>query len=187
MSPKHPWTEELKLLQQILRKTELVPATKWGAEVFTYEGRNVVSYGGFKNYFSLWFYNGVFLSDPYQVLVNAQKGKTKALRQWRFSHRDEIDEAQVLEYVHEAIQNEIQGKSWKPERSETPPMPTILTQALARDNTLKEAFERLTAYKQKEYIEYIDAAKQEKTRISRMEKSIALIKEGKGLNDKYQK
>lgn len=186
MPPKHPWMEELSLLQQILRKTELVPATKWGAEVFTCEGRNVVSYGGFKNYFSLWFYNGVFLNDPYQVLVNAQEGKTKALRQWRFSHRDEIDEARILEYVHEAIRNEKQGKSWKPERSEAPPIPDILAQAIAEESAVKEAFDRLTPYKQKEYIEYIGGAKQEKTRISRLEKAIALILEGKGLNDKYQ-
>ena len=48
------------------------------------------------------------------------------------------------------------------------------------------SFDSLTPFKQKEYSEHIGSAKQEKTRISRLEKSIPLIAEGKGLNDKYR-
>jgi uncharacterized protein YdeI (YjbR/CyaY-like superfamily) len=43
--------EELKLIASILKKATLEKTIKWGAEVFTYNGNNVVSYGGFKNYF----------------------------------------------------------------------------------------------------------------------------------------
>jgi len=59
----------------------------------TYNGKGMWSInGGFKNYFTIWFYNGVFLKDKYKLLVTASEGKTKSLRQWRFTSMDEIDE-----------------------------------------------------------------------------------------------
>ena len=36
------------------------------------------------------FIKGVFLHDDYNKLINAQEGKTKAMRQWRFESIDEI-------------------------------------------------------------------------------------------------
>jgi uncharacterized protein YdeI (YjbR/CyaY-like superfamily) len=45
----------------------------------------VVGIGSFKSYFGLWFHQGALLSDDENVLINAQEGKTKALRQWRHS------------------------------------------------------------------------------------------------------
>jgi len=38
----------------------------------------------------------------------------------------------------------------------------------------------------KEYMEHIDEAKQEKTKISRLEKIKPLVLAGKGLHDKYK-
>lgn len=86
------WDEELALIAAIFDKTPLEKSIKWGADVFTCNGKNVVSYGGFKDYFTIWFYNGVFLEDKFKVLINAQDGKTKSLRQWRFKSKNEIDE-----------------------------------------------------------------------------------------------
>lgn len=86
------WEKELARIATILKKAPLKSEVKWGTEVFTYNNRNVVSYGGFHKFFSIWFYNGVFLADKYNVLVNAQEGKTKSLRQWRFTSIIEIDE-----------------------------------------------------------------------------------------------
>lgn len=103
------WSEELSVLASIIQKSPLEKGIKWGAEVYTWNGRNVVSYGGFKNFFSLWFYNGVFLEDKYKVLVTASEGKTKSLRQWRFTSGKEIDEKKILEYIFEAIEIEKKG------------------------------------------------------------------------------
>ena len=58
-----------------------------------------MSAGGFKNHFTVWFYNGVFLSDPYKILVNANEEKTKSLRQLRYTSGKEINETQLLEYI----------------------------------------------------------------------------------------
>ena len=51
---------------------------------------------------------------------------------------------------------------------------------------LKANFEKLTPGKQKEYIVFINEAKQEQTRLSRLEKIKPLILLSAGLNDKYK-
>ncbi len=180
------WTEELALLATILSKTGLDKSIKWGAEVFTYNGKNVVSYGGFKNYFTLWFYNGVFLSDKYNVLVNAQEGKTKSLRQWRFTSIKEVSQKKILEYVKEAIVIEQKGLKIQPEKFTPLPLPVLMTATFKKERGLKAAFEKLSAGKQKEYIVYINEAKQETTKQSRLEKIKPMIRQGVGLNDKYK-
>src|SRR5690606_7868235 len=114
MASEPLWQKEIQTLRSIIEKSGLEETIKWGTKVYTHRGKNVVSALGFKNYFSLWFYNGVFLSDPYQKLVNAQEGVTKALRHWRFESAKEIEEKKILEYIHEAIRNEEAGKVWKP-------------------------------------------------------------------------
>lgn len=134
----------------------------------------------------MWFYNGVFLSDPYKVLVNAQEGKTKALRQWRFTSIDAIDEKKVLRYIKEAIKNEESGNVWKPEKQPVPTVPAVLAEQLSSSKNLKAAFDKLPPYKQKDYIEYIQSAKQDTTKVSRLEKIIPMILQGMGLNDKYK-
>ena len=116
MQNETKWQEELKMIKAIIAKHPLAKSIKWGAEVYTYNGKNVLSYGGFKDYFSIWFYNGIFLNDPYKVLVNAQQGKTKSLRQWRFASKDEIEEKIISQYISEAIEVEKKGLKIKPEK-----------------------------------------------------------------------
>ena len=180
------WQEEIQTLRSIITKSGLEEKIKWGTKVYTHNGKNVVSALGFKNYFSLWFYNGVFLSDPYRTLVNAQDGVTKALRHWRFESAEEIDEQKILEYILEAIQNEDAGKVWKPEKAGELVIPEYFRQKLDGDNKLKEAFQSLTPFKQKEFVEYLESAKREATQLSRIGKIIPMILEGIGLNDKYR-
>lgn len=180
------WTEEIGRLREIVQKTELVETTKWGGEVYTINNKNVLGIGGFKNYFTLWFWNGVFLKDEAKVLVNANEGVTKGLRQWRFTSVSEIDEKLILQYINEAIANEKAGLSIKPEKKEA--MKCEFFEAeLNQNKTLKTAFEKFTPGKQKEFWEYMATAKQEKTKVTRLEKITPMIMDGIGLNDKYRK
>lgn len=181
------WESELEVLKDIIAKTELVETTKWGGPVFTIDGKNVLGIGGFKNYFTIWFFNGVFLADEKNLLVNANEGVTKSLRQWRFASKAEIDEKLILTYIREAIANERAGKTIKPEaKSKDFEVPEILKSAL-KENKLLEAFGKFTPFKQYEFVEYINDAKQEKTKFSRIEKILPMIGDGVGLNDKYRK
>lgn len=177
----------MALLKAIFDQTELVETTKWGGTVYTINGKNVIGLGGFKNYFAIWFFNGVFLSDPKKVLVNANEGVTKSLRQWRFASAAQVNEKTILMYIKEAIANEKAGKNIPPEaKSRNFVIPELLTNALEQNN-LKTSFEKFTPYRQFEFVEYIDSAKQEKTKLSRIEKILPMIKDNIGLNDRYRK
>ena len=179
------WNKELTCLRKILKASELEETLKWGAPIYTIDGKNVVGLLGFKEHVALWFHQGVFLKDRSGKLVNAQEGTTKAQRQWRISANDEIDGKLVNSYVEEAIANQKAGKVIKPEKSVLV-MPEELRLALGKDSKLKIKFDRLSIGKQKEYAEHIGGAKQEKTRISRLEKALPLIMGGGGLYDKYK-
>ncbi|GAA4445040.1 YdeI family protein [Ravibacter arvi] len=187
MNKHERWKEELNLLRSILEKTGLPVEIKWGAEVFTHQGANVVAYGGFNDFFALWFYQGVYLKDPLGVLINAQEGKTKALRQWRFRSIREVNEKQILAYVAEAVENTEKGLVWKPEKADTLSLPVELEARLNQDQGLSAAFDRLTPYKQREYVEFILEAKRDATRVARLEKITPLILAGTGLHDQYKK
>jgi uncharacterized protein YdeI (YjbR/CyaY-like superfamily) len=187
MQQKVKWTKELEAIRDILDIPEFNIAIKWGAEVFTYDGRNVVSYGGFKNYFAIWFFNGVFLNDPYQVLVNASEGKTKSMRQWRFNNLDEIDRPKILDYLYEAIEIEKKGLKIPAEKQVKFVVDGLLKVELENNPQLRLSFDQLKLGRRKEYLEFINAAKQEKTRWSRLEKIKPMILSGIGMNDKYKK
>lgn len=183
---KNPeWQQELDLLRQIMLKTEAQEAMKWGIPYYTINGKNVIGIAAFKTYVGLWFTQGVFLQDDHQVLVNAQEGTTKGMRQWRFQSLKEMDKGLILQYAAEAIQNQKEGKEIKPEPKQFP-MPDELASALKNDTNLRLAFEALKPGKQKEYMEYIGMAKQEKTRLSRLEKCVPMVLRGEGLNDRYR-
>lgn len=179
------WTEELELLKSIINKTPLTETTKWGGIVYTYNDKNVLGIGGFKNFFTIWFFKGVFLKDEKGVLVNANEGNTKSLRQWRFTSTEEVNEKEVLKYINEAIEVEKAGLEIKPEKRETA-IPEYLQEELDNSTALKAAFEQLTPFKQREYAEFIETAKRDATRLSRMEKIKPMILNGIGLNDKYR-
>lgn len=179
------WEEELLLLKSIIDKTELIETTKWGGPVFVYEKKNVIGLGGFKDYFAIWFFNGVFLKDDKKKLINAQEDKTKSLRQWRFTSKEEVNEKEVLDYILEAIENEKQGKIIKPAKKEAI-ISELLEKEMSQNPALAEAFQKFSPYKQYEFLEYIETAKQEKTKLSRIEKIIPMILKNVGLNDKYR-
>lgn len=179
--------ELLIYFRQLLLQTELEETVKWGAPIYTLDGSNIIGLAVFKSYVGLWFHQGVFLEDKAKVLFNAQEGKTKALRQWRFDFDEEVDEVLLKSYINEAIANQKAGKVVKPTRNTNWTLNTLLATALDTDETLKKAFELLTNYKQKEYSQYIDEAKREPTKLKRIDKIIPMIKAGQGLNDKYKK
>ena len=179
------WEEELLFLKSIIDKTELVETIKWDGPVYVFNKKNVVGIGGFKEYFTIWFFNGVFLKDEKKKLINAQEDKTKSLRQWRFTSKEEVNETEVLAYILEAIENEKQEKIIKPSKKETI-VSELLEKEMSQNKVLAEAFQKFSPYKQYEFLEYIETAKQQKTKLSRIEKVIPMILGNIGLNDKYR-
>ncbi|MFN3801417.1 DUF1801 domain-containing protein [Belliella pelovolcani] len=76
MKKEHNWQEEIDLLKSIVeQKTKLEHTIKWGGDVYTHEGRNIIGISGFKNYFGIWFFNGVFINDHKMYLSMLKKKK----------------------------------------------------------------------------------------------------------------
>lgn len=181
------YAEELTLLRQIIQSTELEEIIKWNAPVYALNGKNVLGLGAFKQHFGIWFFNGVFLKDNHHLLVNAQENKTKALRQMRFSRKADINEAAVLSYVIEAIENQRLKKEIKPQRqTKRITIPKELKDNLDSNKELSASFNTLTTGKQRDYCTYISEAKRESTKLSQLEKIIPMIIKGIGLHDKYK-
>lgn len=185
---EHIYKKEIGLLREIVLKSELEETFKWSFPTYTAENKNVLAICKFKQHFGIWFFNGVFLSDPKNVLQNAQEGKTKAMRQWKFTSIEEIYEMTISAYIQEAIENQRKGMQLisKKTKPKSAPLSQLLKEELKNDVDLNQAFLALSPYKQKEYSEYISTAKQDKTKISRLEKIKPMILSGKGLNDKYK-
>jgi uncharacterized protein YdeI (YjbR/CyaY-like superfamily) len=179
--------EILIILREILKETELSETIKWGAPVYTINDKNVVGIGAFKSYAGIWFFQGALLNDKAGVLVNAQEGTTKALRQWRFSSAGEIDDKLVLEYVNEAIENQKKGKEIKAVRIKPVAIPPELQDAFQENKELESAFNQLTPGCKREYADYVTEAKKEETRKRRVQKILPMILQKKGLNDQYRK
>ena len=176
----------LKKLRKILKSTELKETVKWGGPCYTVDGKNVVGLGAFQSYVGLWFHQGVFLSDPDKVLINAQEGTTRALRQWRFASATAIVSGKVKAYLREAIENQKQGKAIKADRSKPVVIPPELKAALGKKAKAKKAFAALTRGRQREYAEHIASAKRAETKTLRLAKILPMIAGGGGLHDKYR-
>lgn len=181
------WAKEIKMLRGVILDTELIEVIKWGMPVYTFEKKNIVGIGSFKSYFGIWFYHGALLEDSHNILVNAQEGKTRAMRQWRMSSMEAIDEIMIKEYIGEAIENEKKGLKVKPVKTDHVEIPRELRIMLEKDKSLFNDFNKFSTYKQKEFCEYIAQASRQATIKKRIERIIPMIQKGEGLNDRYRK
>lgn len=183
------WAKELSLLRETMVRLGLEETLKWGAPVYVQDGKNVVGLAGFKNHMALWFFHGSLLLDSENKLLNAQEGKTTAMRQWRFFNFEEIaNNLELVErYIKEAMDNSSKGKQVKPNRNKPLIIPEELNVMLQEDVLLKIKFDSLSLSKRRDYAEHISDAKRAQTKQSRLDKILPMIMEGLGLHDKYKK
>ncbi|MBT8254811.1 MAG: YdeI/OmpD-associated family protein [Bacteroidia bacterium] len=179
--------EGLEILRKLMIATEMEETIKWSIPTYSINGKNVCGIGAFKNHFGIWFFNGVFLKDEHNLLRNAQDGKTKAMRQMIFNTHNDIQVDKVRQYLKEAIANQKAGLEVKPDRRKKETiLPLELKEMFEQNKKIKEAFSKLTGYKQREYCEYIGSARRDATKASRLVKILPMIEQGIGLNDKYK-
>lgn len=171
-------------LRQCLLECGLKEEIKWGAPTYTNHG-NVAAFSAFKNHCGIWFFEGATLKDKSKVLINAQEGRTQALRQWRFLEGDKVDEKLVMEYIREAALNMEMGIKTVKKKIEVV-VPEMLQSALESEPKLLEFFNSMAPSHRREYSEYISQAKQESTQLRRLEKVMEMLREKKGLHDKYK-
>lgn len=177
------WKEEMEALREILLTCPLEENLKWGKPCYSFEGSNVVMIQDFKSYLALLFFKGYQLKDPKGILQKMGEN-TQVGRQLRFSNVQEIQKLKstLKSYIKEAIAIEKSGEKVmvKPTKLK---LPSELQEQFTKKPAMKKAFEGLTPGRQKAYTIYFSSAKQSQTRVTRIEKCMKQILEGKGLND----
>lgn len=184
ISKAKKWNKELEKLREIVLESDLKEEVKWGVPCYTLNGKNVVLIHGFKEYFAIMFFKGALLKDEKNILI-IQTENVQATRQVRFTNLEEIIklEAVLKNYITEAIEVEKAGIKVEVKKPEELEIPIELENKFKQMQQLEEAFKALTPGRRRAYVLYFKAAKQEKTRIARIEKYIEKILKGKGLND----
>jgi uncharacterized protein YdeI (YjbR/CyaY-like superfamily) len=178
------WQKELKKLRAIVLDCPLTEELKWGVPCYTFQKSNIVLIHVFKEYCAILFVKGALLKDAKGILVQQTKN-VQAARQIRFTNIRQVAELEpVLKaYIHEAIEVEKAGLKVELKKTADFEVPEELQKKLDKNSALKTAFGALTPGRQRGYILYFAAAKQSKTRESRIEKCTPRILKGKGLND----
>jgi uncharacterized protein YdeI (YjbR/CyaY-like superfamily) len=181
LSTAKKWQEEFEKLRMIILDCGLTEELKWGKPCYTFQKSNIVIIQGFKEYCALMFCKGALLNDPNGIL---KKFGWQAARRIPFTNVREIVEMEPIlkTYIHEAIEAERAGLKVNFKKNPEP-IPEELQNKLDEIPALKAAFDALTPGRQRGYILYFSAAKQSKTRESRVEKCMPQILNGKGLND----
>lgn len=178
------WRKELELLRMIVLDCGLTEELKWSIPCYTYQQNNVILLGAFNDCCTISFLKGALLQDA-QGLLSKPGENTQAARLIRFTSVEEIAaiKADLKAYIFEAIEVEKAGLKVSFKNIEEFEVPEELQAKFAADPAFKTAFEALTPGRRRGYLLHFAAPKQSKTREARIEKCVAQILSGKGLQD----
>lgn len=178
------WQEEFEQLRLLALDCGLNEELKWGNPCYTLENSNIVLIHGFKDYCALLFFKGALMKDPKGILIQQTKN-VQAARQIRFTGIEEIVKmkSSLKAYMKEAIAVEKAGIKVPLKKTAAFAVTKEFKTVLNEVPSLKEAFESLTPGRQRAYLLYFAQPKQSQTRMSRIEKYMKHILDGKGLND----
>ncbi|MFE3974452.1 MULTISPECIES: YdeI family protein [unclassified Peribacillus] len=184
LSKAKKWQVEYEMLRNIVLDCELTEEFKWMHPCYTFEKKNIVLIHGFKEYCALLFHKGALLKDTHGILIQ-QTENVQGARQIRFTNVQEIVAMETIlkAYIHDAIEVEKAGLEVNFKSSTEFMIPEELQNKFDEIPALKTAFEALTPGRQRAYILYFSQPKQSKTRVSRVEKYMQQILDGKGLKD----
>jgi uncharacterized protein YdeI (YjbR/CyaY-like superfamily) len=162
---------------------EVEETLKWSHPSFTYHGI-FCGIAAFKQHCSFGFWK--------EPLLKKEGGKDIAAVLDRLGRMSDVTDlpssAAVKRCVKLAMRFNVDGTSApkRPARPKPPLMaPPDLKRALAGNRKAREAFEGFSPSHRREYVEWITEAKQEATRLRRLETTIAWLEEGKPRNWKY--
>ncbi|WP_406844577.1 YdeI/OmpD-associated family protein [Flavobacterium soyae] len=178
------WQEELDVMRTIVLDCQLSEELKWGVPCYTFQNTNIVLIHTFKEYCAFLFFKGALLKDTDGILIQ-QSENVQAARQIRFTNLKEIAELKDIlkTYIYQAIEIEKAGLKVELKKTSEFAVSEEFQKKLDAMPDLQKAFSALTPGRQRAYLLHFSQPKQSKTRVSRVEKNIPNILEGKGLND----
>jgi len=184
VSNTNKWKAEVKALRKVLLSCDLYEEIKWGKLCYSYGKTNVAIVYELKETAGIGFFKGALMKDPNHIMVSPGEN-SQAVKMIKFKQLSEIESSvNILKnYIDEAIQIEESGLKIQFKEKEELKYPEELLVKFAENRQLEEAFERLTPGRKRAYNLFFTAPKYSQTRVSRIEKHIDRIVEGKGLAD----
>ncbi len=178
------WKPELEKLRMIILDCMLTEELKWGSPCYSFQKKNVILIGGFKDNCVISFIKGALLSDPKGILTKPGENSQSA-RVIRFTNLKEIIKLEpvIKAYIFETIENEKAGIKVELKKTTEYEFPEELENKFKASAALKKAFHALTPGRQRGYLLFFTAAKQSETRAARIEKYTDRILKGIGIND----
>ena len=177
------WNEELHVLRDIILTSGITEERKWGVPCYTDNGKNIILLSALKDSATISFLKGSLIDDVHGMLIAPGKNSQSA-RYMKFTSIEEINTTKpiIVKYIKQAL--EIERKGTKVEfKKEDDPIPEELTDVFNTHPALKTAFYALTPGRRRGYLLYFNQAKQSATRVSRIQKYIPVILDGKGIHD----
>lgn len=177
------WNEELHVLRDIILTTGVSEERKWGVPCYTDNRKNIILLSALKDSATISFLKGSLIDDVHGMLISPGKNSQSA-RYMKFTSVKEIKKSKtiILDYLYQALA--IERKGTKVEfKKEDDPIPEELSDAFNSHPALKTAFYALTPGRRRGYLLYFNQAKQSATRVSRIQKYIPVILDGKGIHD----
>lgn len=179
------WAGETKQLRRVLLSCGLTEALKWRKPCYSHGGGNVAIIQGFKPHCALMFFKGALLKDPEGQLVRQGENSQAAMRM-EFTSVAEVKQREdaLRGFIVQAIAVQDAGLQVEFKQRHELTLPEELQARLDAQPALARAFDSLTPGRRRGYVLHISGAKQSATRASRVERQVARILAGKGLNDR---
>ncbi len=177
-----------KLIHEACPEAEEV--IKWGFPNFDYHSRPLCSMASFKKHCAFGFWLGGMMDDPDKIL-NPVGEKSAMGSLGKITSLKDLPKDSVLKrYIAQAMKLNELGVTIPKKVSALiteKEIPNYFKKALDKNPAAKAVFKNFSNSHKKEYIEWLEEAKTEATRLRRMETAIEWISESKGRNWKYMK
>lgn len=177
------WQRKLLVrLRQLIHGADPDVEESWRGQApgFDHDGP-MASMHVFKSCVSVWFHKGALLKDPQDLFHLTEKDEERAVRKYKVSEGEAINEKAFADLVKQAVKLNKAGDA-KPAKSALV-LPPGMESCLKRDEEVWEHWEKLSSSHKKEYVEWITDAKQDETRKRRIAQALEMIREGAGKED----
>lgn len=181
----------LEHIRKIVHKAcpDVQETMKWSFPHFDYKDEMLCSMASFKEHCSFGFWKASLMDDTDKIFSKAPQngmghlGKIQSVK--------DLPSAKILSsYIKQGMKLNDAGIKVKAKKTEEKPalvVPGYFTKALNANKAAKEAFAKFSPSFKRDYVQWLEEAKTEATRLKRMETAVEWISEGKGRNWKYMK
>lgn len=181
----------LNHLREIIHQAcpEVSEVIKWSFPNFEYRGQILCSMASFKKHCSFGFWLGAEMEDPDNILNkvgNTSMGNFGKITSISSLPKDIL----IIKYIHEAMklsENGVKKKTSSTTDKKSLIIPEYIIEFIEKHPKAKDVFNNFSYSCKKEYVQWIEEAKQESTKLKRLEKAIIMMEEGKEFNWQYKK